>query len=235
MSAEPSPEQPATPAYDASGVTPAAARHAALSLAVAAARSSTDEWLVVPPHETRTPVVVLPMAARHRFLQELAAADVPSYLSLRDPAANGWHERRAPVPVLASDLLRGRTSTVAIEPWPEQGDHASVLGQGCTVEVEFWEEGVDGQLVAPTRNRYAQRLPRKSATVTTSVDGLDVPTLPLMAAPTVHECTFPVDVVVHLGGRPRPGVEPGPPRPAGRPLRHGYDAGVQRPGAVPVA
>ena len=27
---------------------------------------------------------------------------------------------------------------------------ASVLGQGCTVEVEFWEEGVDGQLVAPT-------------------------------------------------------------------------------------
>ena len=70
-----------------------------------------------------------------------------------------------------------------------------MLGQGCTVEVEFWEEGVDGQLVAPTRNRYAQRLPRRSATVTTSVDGLDVPTLPLMAAPTVHECTFPVDVV----------------------------------------
>ena len=119
LSAAPSPEPPATPAYDASGVTPAAARHAALALAVAAARSATDEWLVVPPHETRTPVVVLPMAARHRFLQELAAADVPSYLSLRDPAANGWHERRAPVPLLASDLLRGRTSMVAIEPWPE--------------------------------------------------------------------------------------------------------------------
>ena len=56
LSAAPSPEPPATPAYDASGVTPAAARHAALSLAVAAARSATDEWLVVPPHETRTPV-----------------------------------------------------------------------------------------------------------------------------------------------------------------------------------
>ena len=191
---------PATPAYDAAGVTPAAARHAALALAVAAARSASDEWLVVPPHETGTPVVVLPMAARHRFLQELAAADVPSYLSLRDPAANGWHERRAPVPLLASDLLRGRTSMVAIEPWPVAAgagpSQASVLGQGCTVEVEFWEEGVDGQLVAPTRNRYAQRLPRWAATVTTSVDGLDVPTLPLMAAPTVHECTFPVDVVV---------------------------------------
>ena len=89
---------------------------------------------------------------------------------------------------------------VAIEPWPEaagsEAGDRSVLGQGCTVEVEFWEEGVDGQLVAPTRNRYAQRLPRGSAKVTTSVDGLDVPTLPLMAAPTVHECTFPVDVVV---------------------------------------
>ena len=38
LSAAPSPEPPATPAYDASGVTPAAARHAALSLAVAAAQ-----------------------------------------------------------------------------------------------------------------------------------------------------------------------------------------------------
>ncbi len=196
LSTAPSPEPPATPAYDASGVTPAAAGHAALSLAVAAARSATDEWLVVPPHETMTPVVVLPMAARHRFLQELAAADVPSYLSLRDPAANGWHERRASVPVLASDLLRGRTSMVAIEPWPKGGDDASVLAQGCTVEVEFWEESVDGQLVAPTRNRYTQRLPRGRATVTTAVHGLDVPTLPLMVAPTVHECEFPVDVVV---------------------------------------
>ena len=196
LSAAPVPEPPATPEYDAAGITPAAARHAGLTLAVSAARSATNEWLVVPPHETGTPVVVLPMAARHRFLQELAAADVPSYLSLRDPAANGWHERRGPVPLLASDLLRGRTSMVAIEPWPMSGGDASVLAQGCTVEVEFWEEGVDGQLVAPTRNRYAQRLPRKPVTVTTSVDGLDVPTLPLMAAPTVHECTFPVDVVI---------------------------------------
>ena len=46
---------------------------------------------------------------------------------------------------------------------------ASVLGQGCTVEVEFWEEDVEGQLVAPRRNRYAQRLPRGAATSTTEV------------------------------------------------------------------
>jgi glycosyltransferase involved in cell wall biosynthesis len=188
-----------SPAYDAAGVTPAAARGAALSIAATIAGRVSNAWLVVPPHETGTPVVVLPMTARHRFLQELAAADVPSYLSLRDPAANGWPERRGPVPELASALLRGRTSTIAIEPWPiEPGDgpgHASVLGQGCTVEVEFWEEAVDGQLVAPTRNRYTQRLHRGFATVTTEVDGRRVPTLPLMVAPTVHECGFPVDVV----------------------------------------
>jgi glycosyltransferase involved in cell wall biosynthesis len=199
LSARPQPEPPATPSYDAAGVTPAVARKVALSHVVAAAHRVTDEWLVVPPHETRTPIVVLPMAARHRFLQELAAGDAPSYLSLRDPAANGWHERRAPVAELASDLLRGRTSVVALEPWPlAAGDgqgHASLLGQGCTVEVEFWEEDVDGRPVAPRRNRYTQRLPRDTTTVSTEVDGVTVPTLPLMAAPTVHECTFPVDVV----------------------------------------
>ncbi len=199
LSTRPQPAPPATPSYDAAGVTPAESRNVALSLIVAAAGRATDEWLVIPPHETQTPVVVLPMAARHRFLQGLAAADVPSYLSLRDPAANGWHERRAPVAELASDLLRGRTSVVAVEPWPTldgpgQG-HASVLGQGCTVEVEFWEEDVDGRPVAPRRNRYTERLPRAAATVTTDVDGVPVPTLPQMAVPTVHECTFPVDVV----------------------------------------
>jgi len=195
LAAAPVPQAPVTPAYDAAGVTPADARHAALALAVDAARSAVEEWLVVPPHDTGRPVVVLPMSARHRFLQELAAADAPSYLSLRDPAANGWHERRGTIATLASDLLRGRTSMVAIEPWPMAGANASVLGQGCTVEVEFWEEGVDGQLVAPSRNRYAQRLPRAAAGSTTTVEGIEVPTLPLMAEPTVHECTFPVDVV----------------------------------------
>jgi glycosyltransferase involved in cell wall biosynthesis len=195
LATAPEPAPPAVPTYDAQGVTPAAARHAALAAVVAVAGRVSDEWLVVPPHETGTPAVVLPMAARHRFLQELASADVPAYLSVRDPAANGWPERRGPVSELASDLLRGRTSMIALEPWPAGGASASLLGQGCTVEVEFWEEDVAGQLVAPTRNRYTQRLPRRPATVTTEVEGLEVPTLPVMAAPTVHECTFPVDLV----------------------------------------
>ncbi|QIG44427.1 hypothetical protein G5V58_18045 [Nocardioides anomalus] len=130
------------------------------------------------------------MAARTAYLQELARADAPAYLTLRDPALNGWPERRGPLAAMATDLLRGRTSVLALEP------AAPALSQGCTVEVEFWEEDVEGQLVAPRRNRYTQRLPRERATTTTTVHGVDVPTLPLMAAPTVHECTFPVDVVV---------------------------------------
>ena len=96
------------------------------------------------------------------------AGDVPAYLSLRDPEANGWHERRGPVAELATDLLRGRTSVVALEPWPIDGMRGnrvshSLVGQGCTVEVEFWEADVEGHLVAPRLNRYAQRLPRGAA------------------------------------------------------------------------
>jgi glycosyltransferase involved in cell wall biosynthesis len=196
LSAAARPVPPAAPAYDATGVTPGVARQEALSIATACAVATGAGHLVVPPHGAGAPTVVLPMTARQGFLQQLAALDVPSYLCLRDPAANGWHERRAPVAELATDLLRGRTSAVALEPWPHAAEGASVLSQGCTVEIEFWEEDVDGQLVAPRRNRYAQRLPRDLATVTTEVDGVAVPTLPLMAAPTVHECTFDVDVVL---------------------------------------
>ena len=112
----------------------------------------------------RTPVVVLPMAARHRFLQELAAAEVPSYLSLRDPAANGWHERRAPVPVLASDLLRGRTSVVAIEPWPvSAGDGPATRRSSARAARSRSSSGrraSTGSSSRRRRNRYAQRLPR---------------------------------------------------------------------------
>lgn len=195
--ARPASAAPPRPAHDAAGVTPEVARRAGFALVVAAARAASDTWLVVPPHETPTSRVVLPMAARDDFLRALAAADAPGYLSLCDPALNGWPERTGPVAELATELLRGRTSVVVVQPWLHGPDlTASVLNRGCATEVEFWEEDVEGQLVAPRRNRFTQRLPRDAATVTVEVHGLDVPTLPLMAAPTVHECTFPVDVVL---------------------------------------
>ena len=176
-------------------VTPAQARHEALSSAVDAARATGADWLVIPPHEDDTTIVVLPMTARDAFLTALVEADPPAYLSLRDPALNGWHERRGTIADLGTDLRRGMTTAVCIEPWPVVDDRPSLLGQGCTVEVQFWERSVRGDLVGPRRNPYADRMPAEPDTVEVEVEGVKVPTLPLMAAPTVGEVRFPVDVV----------------------------------------
>lgn len=186
----------AAPTVERAGRTPAEVRHLSLAAAVSCAEATGDEWLVIPPHERDSAVVVVPMEARHRFLDALAAADLPAYLSLRDPANAGWHERRGVVSELARDLQRGRTPVVVLEPWPLGPDGTpGVVGQGCSVEVEFWETNIGGQLVAPRLNPYTQRIPRGSATVETRVEGVAVRTLPLMTEPTVDECTFPVDVV----------------------------------------
>ena len=176
-------------------VTPAQARHEALRSAAAAARATGADWLVIPPHEGDTTIVVLPMTARDAFLTALVEAHPPAYLSLRDPALNGWHERRGTIADLGTDLRRGMTTAVCIEPWPVVGDRPTLVGQGCTVEVEFWERSVQGDLVAPRRNPYADRMPAEPDTVEVEVEGVKVPTLPLMATPTVGEVRFPVDVV----------------------------------------
>ena len=184
------------PSFERARQTPAHVRHLALSALVECARATGDEWLVIPPHERESAVVVVPADARHRFLAALADADLPPYLSLRDPANAGWHERRGVVSELARELQRGRTPVVALEPWPLGPDGLPrVVGQGCSVEVEFWETNVEGQLVAPRLNPYTQRIPRGIETVEHEVEGVAVRTLPLMTEPTVDECTFPVDVV----------------------------------------
>ncbi len=177
------------------GVTPAAARQAALRLAAGCAEQASDWWIAVPPHETTTAVLVLPITARDRFLAALADADVPAYLSLRDPGTHGWPERRGPVTALAGELRRGMTPVVCLEPWPEIDGRATLIGSGGTVEVEFWTESVTGALVAPRRHRYAAEIPVGATRVETTVEGLSVPTLPLLARPTVTECRFPVDIV----------------------------------------
>jgi hypothetical protein len=135
------------------------------------------------------------MDARDEFLARLAEADLPAYLSLRDPGNNGWPERRGAVAGLATDLRRGRRARLFLEPWPDDGENASVLGRGCDVSVQFWETSVQGELVSPGPNRYARRVPRGTPTVDAEVEGVVVRTLPLMTQPTVNECSFPVDVV----------------------------------------
>lgn len=177
------------------GLTPADARRAALGLAVVAGRAASDEWFVIPPHASGAASVVLPISARDRFLAALAGAEAPSYLSLRDPAGHGWHERRGPVAELATDLRRGMTPALVLEPWPLDGDRASIVAQGCSVRVEFWDESAGGHLVAHEGNPFAPEVPRGAMTVDVEVEGVPVRTLPLMAEPTLLECRFPVDVV----------------------------------------
>lgn len=180
---------------DISGITPAQARHDALRVAVTTARGVTDSWLVVPGDHTTATAVVLPMAARRAFLEALAEGDHPAYLCLRDPEMHGWPERRGEIPTMARDLHRGMTSVVVLEPWPTRADAPTVLSQRCSVAVEFWEASPEGDLLSPRRNRYADRIPTDAATVEHEVDGVTVRTLPLMAAPSVAQCAFPVDVV----------------------------------------
>ncbi len=186
------------------GVTPADARRRALEVCVAAARAAVPPtaddphpWWVIPAHEHPGPTVVVPMTRRAELLDALAAAPGPAYLSLRDPALHGWHERRGAITALATDLRRGRTTSVYVEPWPQVAGRASLLGEGCSVEVQFWEASHTGDLVAPRPNPYATIVsrPARAAIVEADVGGVDAPVLPLTTAPTITECRFPIDVV----------------------------------------
>ncbi len=177
------------------GTTPAMARSEALSWAARVADKVSDSWFVTPPHETETPVVVVPMSARDHYLRELGSCGVPSYLSLVDTGGRGWPERRATVESLCADLRRGRTARVSIEPWPLDEKTPSLLARGCRVDVEFWEGAPNGDLVSPELNPYTNRVPVGTETVPVEIEGLTVRTLPMMAVPTVRECRFPVDVV----------------------------------------
>ncbi len=190
------PRPPTDPAatVDVAQLTPAQARHDALAWSVRAARSATDgvtgTWLVMPAHERESSVLVLPMEARAGFLEAVAAPGAPAHLCLREPETHGWPERRGTLAGLGAELRRGRTPVVCVEPWP-----VGVLASGCSVEVEFWERTPDGDLTSPRRNPYADLVPAGTPTIDLEVDGVLVPTLPLMAEPTVGECRFPVDVV----------------------------------------
>ncbi|CAB4711629.1 MAG: glycosyltransferase [Actinobacteria bacterium] len=184
----PVPAEPST-------ATPEQARRETLAYAVECARAVTDQWWVVPRHASPAPVLIVPMPARRAFLERLASGPAPAYLSLREPAGHGWPERRGPVPDTARELARGMSAVLSLEPWPEHDGRASLLGRGCTVDVEFWEESVDDELVSPRPNQYAPRFPRSATTVEAEVEGVAVRTLPLMTAPTVRDFREPIDIV----------------------------------------
>lgn len=180
---------------DTGGITPAQARRQLLAIATSTADDVTDAWFVIPSVTGAPPVVVVPTPDRARFLAALADASVPDYLSLCDPGDHGWPARRGPVPELAAALSEAMTPRVSLEPWPDAATGAGLLSQGCGVDVQFWDVAVDGELVAPVANPYLPRTPRDAATATRRIEGLDLPTLPLMTRATIGEVTAPVDVV----------------------------------------
>ena len=180
----------------AAGITPAEARTTSLRALTSAATATGESWFVVPargldPH----PVVVVPSSRRGAFLSALASGSVPDWLSVRDPAERGWPERRGTVAVMTEELARTRTATLFLEPWPMRGGHDGVLGEGVEIGVQFWEESPDGDLLAPGPNRYGDRVPAGTPRTTITVEGLEVPTLEVMALPTIDDCRFDVDVV----------------------------------------
>ena len=180
----------------AAGVTPARARTTAMRVVTTAAALTGDGWFVMPargldPH----PVVVVPASRRADFLTALAAGPAPDWLSLRDPAERGWHERRGTFAAMTDDLARTRTASLFVEPWPVRGGHDGLLGEGCEVGVQFWEESPDGDLLAPNLNRFGDRVPAGAPRTTIEVDGVTAPTLEVMALPTVDDVRFDIDVV----------------------------------------
>lgn len=163
----------------APGVTPAQARTTAHEVATAVAAGVCDDWFLIPAQAAET-VLVLPMASRRAFLDALAAADLPPYLSLMDPPLGGWPGRRGAPAELVPHLRGGRTSVVLLEPWPVVDGRPALLA-GCGQRVEFWEEGVDGELHSPP--------------------GQEPPTV----EPAADTPRTPVDAVVTVGSQGRDG------------------------------
>ncbi|MEO9326104.1 stealth conserved region 3 domain-containing protein [Nocardioides sp. C4-1] len=188
-------------------VSPAEARRDILAAAVRVADGLGEVgsgWFVVPRRSGRPTTLVLPMRARAAFLGALDDTTLPPYVSLHDPEHRGWPSRRGTAEEMRGPLLRGRSGRVLLEPWPvvETGDEAgggvrgALLGRGCAVAVEFWELGADGELHGvPGHVTWAPSVPVGAATVSHTVDDVEVRTLPVMARPTVYDVRFPVDVV----------------------------------------
>lgn len=174
-------------------ITPIEARAEALRLTIAAAQGAGTGWFVIPIHDRPAPTVVVP--APHGAAVLAALSEVPDHFSLLDPGDRGWPVRRLPARDLVAVLRNAAPNRIVLEPWPRSEGRRSYLGEDAGVEIEFWDRLPDGTLVAPRPNRWTQSVPAGTATVTTTVAGIDVPTLELMARPTPFDVAFPIDVV----------------------------------------
>lgn len=194
--AAPQPDPPAPrPRTTGRPSTPAEVRRAGLAWAVACARDASQHWFVIPPHEDEGTTVVLPMTDRSVFLEALAGSAAPRGFGAVDTAGGGWPERIGPLDHLPRELAPLRTNRISLQPWSADDQEPGAPSSNTRTHVEFWETAPDGSLVSPGRNPFVDRVPRGTVTVEVEIEGVPVRTLPLMTAPTVRDCRFPVDVV----------------------------------------
>jgi glycosyltransferase involved in cell wall biosynthesis len=149
-------------------------------------------WFAIP--DATTPRVCVPTTARSALLAHLGE-HAPEHLSLLDPGLWRWPRRRAAVSVMAQRLSNAASTRLELGPWPRIAGQPSPLAEGGDVAIEFWEPTPEGNLVAPYPNPWTTTVPVGSITATLSIAGIEFPTLPAMARPTVEDVTFPIDVV----------------------------------------
>jgi hypothetical protein len=131
-----------------SDLTPAEARSLALDWAVRSAVRASSGWFVIPPQGGDPATLVVPMADRAAYLAELGGPGAPEVLSLVDTAGYGWPELRGTLPDFARIMSRTRTGRASLEPWPLRDGWPGLLGDGCRINLEFWESAPDGRLCA---------------------------------------------------------------------------------------
>ena len=148
------------------------------------------------------PVIAMTMrSTAARFA--VTAADATGVVAALQGLGAGWYVAER----WGEDLLRvtpaGRTDAAA---WSAVGTVAvlrpvtdpqglQVLGVDWSVSVEIWRPSASG-FRAPGSNRWTPVLPTDvSPTATVEVAGVELPTLPQIAAGHVHDVPFPIDVV----------------------------------------
>jgi hypothetical protein len=138
--------------------------------------------------------IAVESSQRERILRTLMEElrDQPVYVSA--PREEGRDKS-----VLAADLRVGQfrsAPVVRVGQVFSSGQGRLVLGHMHACDIEFWDAGDGGALVAPRENSVASVLPPDArARATTLIGDRRYPTVEAFTKPTIGEVRFPVDVV----------------------------------------
>lgn len=179
----------------APAITPDESRRRLVEI-TAVAMAGIPNWFVLPARGEQAPVFVVPQEQRVAWLRAVAAADYPDHVSIAVGEQDHWLTQRGSVEAMTEALGTAFVKGLSIEPWPEDGGHASHLSQGAGIRVEFWSRDAQGCLVAAFANHVGRRVdPAADIDPACTVHGVRVPGLADMRGPFIDECRFPIDAV----------------------------------------